>query len=136
MRVTKLIKEYVEKSVCEKMPYPEKPVDTVTDEYNALLDSLETHCKNAIKEFTYRHGGEFYFSYSGYEADKIDQQVAYGEKNCNLRYPSINSLVIKEYNEACTKMREKRRDVIDNILLSLELGANRAELEEMLSKIG
>ena len=136
MRVTKLIREYVEKTVKEKMPNPAKPTDTLSDEYDALIDSLETHCRNAIKEFVYQHGGEFFFSYSGYDADKVEFQAAYADKNCELRYPRVNSMLIEEYNKTCKEMTKKRNATIEDILVSLELGASRAELEEMLSKIG
>ena len=50
MRVTKLVREYVEKIVKERMPNPEKPTNTLQEEYDALVESLETYCKNAIKE--------------------------------------------------------------------------------------
>ena len=136
MRVTKLIREYVEKTVKEKMPNPVKPTDTLSEEYDALVESLEAYCRNAIKEFVYQHGGEFYFSYCGYDADKVEFQAAYVDKQCELRYPHINSLLIEEYNKACKEMTKKRNATIEDILVSLELGANRAELEEMLSKIG
>lgn len=136
MKVTKLIREYVEKKVKEKMPDPVKPKDTLADEYAALIDSLEIYCRNAVKEFARNHGGEFYFSYSGYGADMIEAQIAYAGKKCDLVYPRLNALVIDNYNEVCKEMTKKRNATIEDILISLELGANRAELEEMLNKIG
>ena len=136
MRVTKLIREYVEKTVKEKMPNPAKPTDTLSEEYGALIDSLEAYCRNAIKEFVYQHGGEFFFSYCGCDADKVEFQATYVDKQCELRYPRMNSLLIEKYNKTCKEMTQKRQATIEDILVSLELGANRAELEEMLSKIG
>jgi hypothetical protein len=136
MRVTKLIREYVEKTVKERMPNPEKPTDTLQDEYNALVVSLETYCKEAIKEFALSHGGEFYFSYSGYGADDVGAQIHYVDRSCDLHHPHLNALVVDNYNKLCKEMAKKRNAVIEDILVSLELGANRAELEEMLSKIG
>ena len=100
------------------------------------MESLEDYCKNAIKEFARNHGGEFYFLYSGYDAAMVDAQIAYVDGNCSLRCPRLKALVIDDYNQLCTEMAKKRNATINDILVSLELGANRAELEEMLSKIG
>ena len=136
MRVTKIVRGYVEKVVKEKMPYPEKPTNTLQEEYNALIKSLETYCKNAVKEFARSHKGEFYFSYSGYGAENVEAQIDYIDRNCDLRSPRLNALIMEDYNKLCKEMEKKRTATIEDILISLELGANRAELEEMLNKIG
>jgi hypothetical protein len=136
MRVTKLIKDYVEKTVKEKMPTPEKPVNTLQEEYNALIDSLEAYCRNSVKDFLRKHGGEFYFSYSGFGADEIEKQIAYADRKISLYYPNVKTLAEEDYEKLCKEMIKKRNATINEILVSLELGANRAELEEMLSKIG
>ena len=135
MRVTKLIREYVEKTVREKMPNPEKPVDVISEEYEKLIEDLDRHCRDAIKEFVYKHKGEFSFSWSGSTADDVERQIAHVDKNVGLHYSSINPVAIAEYNKACKEIGNKRQAVVEDILVSLELSANRAELEEMLSKI-
>ena len=136
MRVTKIIREYVEKSVKERLPKPEKPADTLQEEYNAFVKSLETCCRNAMKEFVRNHGGEFCFSYSGYDADMVEAQIAYVDKKCNLVYPALKTIAMDEYYNLCKEIEKKRDAVIEDILVSLELGGTRTDLEEMLSKIG
>lgn len=135
MRVTKIIREYVEKTVKEKMPNPEKPVDIISEEYDKLIEDLGNYCRDAVKEFVCKHKGDFTFAWSGYTADKVEHLIAYVDKNVNLHLPTVNPTVITEYNKVCKEMNSKRQAVIEDILVSLELGASRAELEEMLSKI-
>jgi hypothetical protein len=136
MRVTKLIREYVENAVAERMPMPKRPTDTLREEYEALTESLNAYCRNAIKEFARNHGGEFYFLYSGYDANEVDALISYADHNCDLRYPGLRSVAANDYDKLCKEMKAKRNAIVNDILVCLELGANRAELEEMLAEVG
>lgn len=135
MRVTKLIKEYVEKEVALAIPNPEKPEVPLKEEYEALIDSLEAHCRKTIKEFVCTHGGEFYFSFSGYDANNVEAQLAYVDRSCELRCPTLYPVIIDNYKKVCGEKAKERAAAVENILITLELGGTKAELEEMISKL-
>ena len=39
MRVTKVIREYIEEKVAERLPFPEKPKDSLEEELAQLMDA-------------------------------------------------------------------------------------------------
>ena len=124
MRVTKLIREYVEKNV--KAIYEPK-IEAVGEEYQtrkkALEEQLETFVKQADVSarkiiadagFEIRYNRDYFIhSYGGVYIKKLEDEI--GAKR--------NAL----HAEMCEK--------INDILLNLELGATRAELEEMIKNL-
>lgn len=140
MRVTKLIREYVENAVDEKIPLPAEPecIASLKTEW----DELEEHIrKMAVTEYTAfftAHKGECAPYYCDDDFNDIDSIIRYINKNTRVNCGSnILSFAAKKAYEAERRaVGKKRRETINEILVSLELGANRAELEEMLSKIG
>ena len=135
MRVTKLIREYVEKVVCEKMPNPEKPKNTICEQYEALIERLNYQVREELKEFARQHSGEFSFAFSGYDPSEVEKQISFVDRSCELRHPRLNSLADREYNQACHNMEVKRKEAIENILVTLELGGNKADLDAMLANL-
>ena len=48
----------------------------------------------------------------------------------------VFSVARKEYDQECKRIKEERTKAVKDITVSLELGGTRAELEEMLAKVG
>ena len=141
MRVTKLIREYVEKSVCEKMPMPSEPenIAKLSKEWEDLKTCVREMALKEITAFFELHKGECIPYYCDDEGlVDFDVVAKYLNKKVDIGCGSntLTHIERKNWEKACREMREKRRNTINDILVSLELGANRAELEEMLSKIG
>lgn len=124
MRVTKLIREYVEKSV--KEVYQPK-IASVGEEYQSRKDALEEQLDAFIKQadetakkmiadagFELRYNRDYYLqSYGGVYIQELEDENR------------------AKKDALYTEMKEK----INDILLNLELGATRAELDEMLKNI-
>ena len=124
MRVTKLIREYVEKSV--KAVYEPK-IKAVGTEYQARKEALKEQLEAFVEQ-----------------ADASAKKMI-ADAGFELRYN--RSYYLQSYGEVCiqaledenrakrnaldTEMREK----INDILLNLELGATRAELDEMIKNL-
>lgn len=125
MRVTKIIREYVEKTINEKLAY-----GAPTADYNAAVSKM----KDLQKEVNV-------------------QVVAYAEKLCaevNAKLPEGFSIKLhtdypvtsNDYNSPlyCAakkhedEIRKKRREAIENILVELELGATKADLERLIAE--
>ena len=125
MRVTKIIREYVEKTINEKLAY-----GAPTANYNAAVSKM----KDLREEVN-------------------DQVVAYAEKLCaeataklpkgfsiklHFDYPvtsnSYNSPLYCAARKHEDEIQNKRREAIDNILLNLELGATKADLERLIAE--
>lgn len=124
MRVTKLIREYVEKNV--KAIYEPK-IEAVGEEYQARKEALEEQLDDLVKQadvsarkiiadagFEIRYNRDYFIhSYGGVYIKKLED-----ENNAKR-------------NALHAEMREK----INDILLNLELGATRAELDEMIKNL-
>jgi hypothetical protein len=131
MRVTKLIRDYVEKSVKAMPKFTEKSaeeleyerIDKAINDFKAnLLESVQEMMKAEISAFCI--------------AQNIPEDV-------NLEPTNYNCVCGGAYNskigiEAQNKKIErscKAHDAINEILVNLELGADRKELDEMLKKL-
>lgn len=130
MRVSKLVREYIERKVSEAYPHGNTP------EYQAAIDSLEAFravVNLEVKELVNSRIAEF-------RASNDFPCGAVVEPSNNVSWNQVNfSLFNTELynkNEANSKaMRKKREAAIENILLTLELGGNKADLERMLSEL-
>ena len=126
MRVTKIIKEYVEETVngiynpiienCSK-DYSEKK-NEVEEILEKMVDEFNTAAKKVIKE----HGFTI-DSWCGEEKHIIGYSCNFGDKE----YKSVAD----KRNE----LRDEKRRKIQDILVTLELGGTKAELDEMLKNI-
>lgn len=124
MRVTKLIREYVEKSVREV--YQPK-IDEVGAEYlirkKALeeqLDAFVKQCDDTAKKMIADAGFEIRYNCNYY--------ISTCSHICNHEIEEENQ---NKINALRKEMKEKTND----ILLNLELGATRAELDEMIRNL-
>lgn len=126
MRVTKIIKEYVEETVngiydpiianCSK-DYSIKK-NEVEDILEKMVDEFNAAAKKVIKE----HGFTI-DSWSGEEKHIIGYTCNFGKKEFES--------VADKRNE----LRDEKRRKIQDILVNLELGGTKAELDEMLKNI-
>ena len=137
MRVTKVIREYIEEKVREKMPLPEKPQDDLSEELDRIREEVLETAKAKFAEFAKKHKGKFYFNWSGCGFDEYEGQLNYIDRNLEIRGCStIHTKEDEEYQKAKKEIERKRQETIKDIIVTLELGGTKAELEEMLAKVG
>ena len=124
MRVTKLIRDYVEKTITAKMPYGE-PVQAYKRESKALSD-----LRDQLEEQVDAYAKELLASVSNLpEGFTITRN-----HNCVFNSSSWNSPMHIASNAEERRTREKRQSAIENILLELELGATKADLERLIAE--
>lgn len=139
MRVTTLIKDYVRKTVAEKMPNPPQPesIERIHSEWDLLRQELNIIITKRVKQFFIDHKGECAPYYCDSDLNDIDTILAYVDKHCDVSLPS-NTLTCADaaaHKKACTEMHQKRTETINNILVTLELGGNKADLDAMLANL-
>ena len=126
MRVTKIIREYVEKTVNTRLTFGE-PVKKFQE------------AKKAMEEYRARAEKDI-LKYAECQLEAANRDLPEGFK---LYIGSCNSIVRGSYcdaplaNEACAherEIREKRRQAIESILVELELGATKADLERLIAE--
>ena len=131
MRVTKLIREYVEKTIKAMPKFAEPTPEEV--EYKTLCDKLSTFrtsLDDQIKEIVIKAIADFR------SANNIPEDVAIDRSQYSVTVPSAYCTKIADKARAAERKRkEAQSEAINEVLLSLELGADRKELDEMLKKL-
>lgn len=126
MRVTKTIKGYIEKRV---YAIYQPKIDEIRTEYNAqydhfekildeFLDKANQDAKNTLKE-----SGFGCFRYDGRE-----ENIFYKKNICNDSW-------LNEIREKERTIRKERDEKIEEIIVTLELGGTKEELENMLNAL-
>ena len=130
MKVTKLIKEYVEKRVREQFPKTaeelawEAEKDRMSKAFEEAGELMEAYAEQVVKELNEK------YELKGYCLRTYHNYSYVTDTYCND----------SENYQASVKVgreREKKIDkTIEDILISLELGGTKADLDEMLANIG
>jgi hypothetical protein len=131
MRVTKLIREYVEKSV--KANYPKSAEELVWEERSRMLNNAMTEANEIIEEFAEKVIAELNEKYGFAEGyDRLEKTQYAIVRSCG----QFDDPIYRISYEA-RKNREKAiGEKIEEILLTLELGGTKADLDEMLKNVG
>ena len=127
MKVTRLIREYVKRSVTALSKKSQEEIDF--DVYQDKIALAEDYIKQQTSDFVERLKGD------------VLQRFDLPEDA--LGHPATVAISVRRYGTeierkalAAKVLRDnKARDKIDEILLSLELGATKAELDEMIVKL-
>ena len=132
MRVTRLIRDYVEKSV--KANYPKSAEELAWEEQTKKMNE-------AIAE-----GNALILEYQKKIAEELNAKYGFDKEYCLCAYDHYNTVRSNNYGgdsplyEAYRKARDERENKIfdtnEEILLTLELGGTKADLDEMLKNIG
>lgn len=127
MRVTKLIREYVEDSVREM--YAPK-INNCGADYREKDNEVQKRIEELLKETELR--AKQIVTECGLTVDK-----GYDDTELNLftYYHRFGTEESRKVSEEIGKIAAERNEKIKEILLTLELGGTKAELDEMLKKI-
>lgn len=125
MRVTKLIREYVEKTITAKMPYGAPSAEykaacaQMCDLKTEVNDKVVAYAKKLCEEATAKLPEGFYVKLHS------NFPITSDSYNSPLQCAAVS-------HERAT--REKRAEAIESILLELELGATKADLERLIAE--
>ena len=131
MRVTKLIREYVEKKVNES--YPKSVAELVYEEHGKKINEAITEANEKVYEYAKALAEELNIKY-GFPSDS--NLRACDHYNSITNKYNYDSEVYQAYRKAKDEREKKIEAKIEEILLTLELGGSKADLDEMLANIG
>ena len=134
MKVTKIVREFVEEEVNKKYPMPEPDKVGI-----AQLDNDINNIRERIK----KEAGEFIFNKMKEAGVVIDEKMVsirvidwrYLDKNGVSYYNGTVNTLRASYEEVSNEVKAKRETALKNILVSLELGGTKKELMEMLANL-
>ena len=131
MRVTKIIREYVEKKVREN--YPKSPAEIKWQEEQDKMEKaieeadalINAYARSITEDFNKKYGFSEDYKLKAYEGYRVVHSTR--EYDCDL---------YQQMSKARSERGQAISNTIEDILISLELGGTRAELEERLANIG
>lgn len=131
MKVTKLIREYVEKKVNES--YPKSVAELVYEEHNRKINDAITEANEKVYEYAKALAEELNAKY-GFPADS-SLRACDNYSSITNKY-DYDSEIYQAYRKARDERQTKIETKIEEILITLELGGSKADLDEMLANIG
>ena len=131
MRVTRLIRDYVEKKVKES--YPKSVAELVYEEHSKNKNDAIAEANEKIYEYAKVLAEELNTKY-GFPAD--NNLTVYDHYNTMQSKYDYNSEIYQAYLKARDERKQKIEEKIEEILLTLELGGTKADLDEMLKNVG
>lgn len=134
MKVTKVVREFVEEKINEKYPLPAEPTEAIKQERAELENRVEEAKRAASETLTnkLRELGVVYtngivrMGVSGFNRFNEKGEMVYGEP--------IRPVYLA-WKEETKTIEAKRAKAQKEILVNLELGGTKAELLEMLANL-
>ena len=130
MRVTKLIREYVEKTVSEKFKTPtEKEVEC--QKLREKLSRFANIVDAEVHDFINQRIADFR------EQENIPQDITLKPRKYYVAvyYDITNSKIDIASDRAKDERIKRKNEAIENILLTLELGGTKADLDRMITEL-
>lgn len=127
MKVTKTVREYIEKKVYDKamnsesMLELERKANEAQDQFDADMTALQEKCKPFLKQLI----------------DKYPD-CSYNDERIRVSFHGIGTYVlpeIKAYRDARIEMSSKAKNATQEIIVEMELGGTKAELMDKLNAL-
>ena len=134
MKVTKIVRDFVEEKVNEKYPLPVEPTEAIEQEREELVHRV-AEAMAAASEFLAAKLRELDIVYPATVARLKITSFNRINSNNNCTYADYIRPIRDAYLEEKAKVEAKRAKAQKDILVSLELGGTKAELLEMLANL-
>ena len=134
MKVTKIVRDFVEEKVNEKYPLPVEPTEAIAQEREELEHRVSEAMAAASKILTAKLH-ELGVVYPATVARLKITSFNRINSNNNCTYIDYIRPIRDAYLEEKAEVEAKRAKAQKDILVSLELGGTKAELLEMLANL-
>ena len=134
MKVTKIVRDFVEEKVNEKYPLPVEPTEAIEQERKELNHRV-TEAMAAASEVLAAKLRELGIVYPATVARIAITSFNRINSNNNCTYADYIRPIRDAYLEEKAEVEAKRAKAQKDILVSLELGGTKAELLEMLANL-
>ena len=130
MRVTKTVREYIEKKVAEKVYVKYEAEELEAKRQYEEINNFVKELEDTMNEYVDKHIKMFVEEHPYAERGARERLVSFYNL-INIVDRHTNSSVHNWYNRARAEIKEK----VDDIIVTLELGGTKADLERMISEI-
>lgn len=130
MRVTKTVKEYIEKKVAEKVYVKYEAEELEAKRQHEEINNFIKELEDTMNEYVDKHIKMFVEEHP-YAERGTRERLVYFYNTINIVDRHMNSSVHNWQSRARAEIKEK----VDDIIVTLELGGTKADLERMISEI-
>lgn len=131
MRVSKTVREYIEKQVTAKMEQKYASLIAAEKEQDNTKDKVNNDIRDKVVQFIFNEielaTNTYPFLWSRYDN--------YEDIYKSMKYNLPASVCVRRECPTRQKMRDEAYEIIQNIIVELELGGSKADLERMLAEI-
>ena len=144
MRVTNVIKDAISARVNAKCGEANKGyVLALNTELDRLAEERKQHFKDLTKEYQKAFlamlkkmdDKKISYNYTQYSGEEITDKDYLWEKNMPGLYLTVTSDYAKDLKAKIQENQDKAKKFINDIIIELELGAKKADLEALLNNI-
>ena len=144
MKVTQVIKEAITARVMAKCEEANKGyVSALNTELDRLAEEREQHSKELMKEYQKAFFAmlkkmddkKISYNYTSYTGNKTMGKESLWEKNKPDLYLIVTSDYAEDLKYKIKENQDKAKKFINDIILELELGAKKSDLEALLNNI-
>lgn len=125
MRVTRIIREYIENTVEARMPYgePSTQYNAAKEQLFTVLNEVNEQLRSIARELVKTANAEMP---KGFELYVLDHNL--------VSSSHVRSTLYEVAAKHEAEVRKKRKRVVDRILVELELGGSKEELERIIAE--
>ena len=127
MRVTKTVKEYIAKQVASKFPKTE--IELYQEQQEQIASKMNQEYYDRVEKAK----AEIITSIA--QEYKIHEEEIAIRKNYGNVFSTFNTPMAMKANTAKSERQKVIHDKIDDIIVTLELGGTKADLERLLAEI-
>lgn len=144
MRVTNVIKQAITARVMAKCEEANKDYKLAFDKEQKRLDNEVKHCLDILRRVYHKafiamleklDDKKIAYNYAYYSGNVITDKEEIWKKNDPSYYLNFTSDLAKELEAKIKENQDKAKKFIDDIILELELGDKKPDLEALLNNI-
>ena len=129
MRVSKAVKDYIEKQVCAK--YPKSENELKAEQVKELVNKANQEMAELMDKAKKEISNQIIAKYGLTEEMGKQEQNSYQD----YKFNSWNSPIEMKANTDRQNRKKAINEKIEDIIVNLELGGTKADLEKMLNEI-
>lgn len=127
MRVSKTVREYIEKQVASK--FPKTDIELFQEQQEQIASKMNQEYYDRVEKAK----AEIITSIA--KEYEIHEEEIVIRNNYGNVFSTFNTPTAMKANTAKSERQKAMREKIDDIIVSLELGGTKADLERMLAEI-
>ena len=127
MRVSKTVREYIEKQVASK--FPKTDIELFQEQQEQIASKMNQEYYDRVEKAKAEIIASIAKEYEIHEEEIVIRN------NYGNVFSTFNTPTAMKANTAKSERQKAMREKIDDIIVSLELGGTKADLERMLAEI-